>query len=315
MLRSSTLLKVALCITCITLLLADNTAQAGRRRRCCDKKPTCCKTKSNCCGTTSETATGDAAAAPAPEPAMEDAPYEEKSEPTPAPTEEPAAPAPTEEAFAPENNIPPEGFTTLFNGTDLAGWKGLVGNPKTRAEMTPEQLAEAQKVADESMRAHWSVVDGALVFDGKGESLCTDKDYGNFELMVDWKIEKAGDSGIYLRGSPQVQIWDTEHEPYHANGADKGSGSLWNNQTHERFPKVKADKPVGEWNSFHIKMIGERVQVSLNGTLVFDDIMENYWDREQPIYPKGQIELQNHGNTLYFRNVYIKELADDATFE
>ncbi|MFN0199692.1 MAG: DUF1080 domain-containing protein, partial [Planctomycetaceae bacterium] len=247
-------------------------------------------------------------------PEMKDAPYEEKSEPTPAPTEEPAAPAATE-AAAPENNVPPEGFTALFNGTDLAGWKGLVANPKARAEMTPEQLAEAQKVADESMNAHWSVVDGALVFDGKGESLCTASDYGNFELMVDWKIEKAGDSGIYLRGSPQVQIWDTDYEPFHANGADKGSGSLWNNQTHERFPKVKADKPVGEWNSFHIKMIGERVQVSLNGTLVFDDVMENYWDREQPIYPQGQIELQNHGNTLYFRNVYVKELADDATFE
>ena len=62
----------------------------------------------------------------------------------------------------------PDGFVALFNGRDLTGWKGLVGNPKVRAEMTPEKLAEAQKKADEEMRAHWQVVDGALVFDGKG---------------------------------------------------------------------------------------------------------------------------------------------------
>lgn len=214
-----------------------------------------------------------------------------------------------------KNNVPPEGFRALFNGKDLTGWKGLVGNPKTRAEMSDEELAKAQEAADQRMRDHWSVQDGVLVFDGKGDSLCTAKDYGNFEMYVDWKIEKGGDSGIYLRGSPQVQIWDTEHEPLFAAGADKGSGSLWNNQKYERFPKVKADKPVGEWNTFHIKMIGERVQVTLNGKLVFDDVMENYWERDKPIYEKGQIELQNHGNTLYFRNIYIKELPDDASFE
>ena len=82
----------------------------------------------------------------------------------------------------------PPGFTSLFNGTDLGGWKGLVGNPKTRAAMSQEELSAAQKKADENMRAHWKVEDGVLVFDGKGQSLCTDKDYGDFELYVDWKI-------------------------------------------------------------------------------------------------------------------------------
>lgn len=206
-------------------------------------------------------------------------------------------------------NSPPAGFTALFNGKDLTGWKGLVGNPKTRAAMSPGELAAAQKTADEKMREHWKAQDGVLVFDGKGDNLCTAKDYGNFELYVDWKIEKGGDSGLYLRGTPQVQIWDTEWEPYFPNGAEKGSGSLWNNQKNPRFPDAKADKPAGEWNTFHIKMVGDKVTVKLNGKTVVNEVpLENYWERDKPLYDKGSIELQNHGNTLYFRNIYVKEL-------
>ena len=200
------------------------------------------------------------------------------------------------------DNTPPDGFVALFNGQDLAGWKGLVGNPKSRAEMTPEQLAEAQKPADESMRQHWKVADGALVFDGKGQALCTAKDYADFEMYVDWKILADGDSGIYLRGTPQVQIWDA--------GAWKiGSGGLYNNQKNPSKPTKIADKPIGQWNSFYIKMVGDRVTVKLNGELVVDNVvMENYWERDKPIYPAGQIELQNHGNTLWFKNIYLREI-------
>jgi hypothetical protein len=214
-------------------------------------------------------------------------------------------------AFAPaRDNVPPEGFTALFNGRDLTGWKGLVGNPKSRAAMSEMELEAAQEKADARMRAHWQVVDGALVFDGKGDSLCTAKDYGDFELYVDWKILPKGDSGIYLRGSPQVQIWDTENEEGFKIGTHQGSGALWNNQKHPRFPLLKADKPAGQWNTFYIKMVGERVTVKLNGQLVTDNVvMENVWERERPIYPTGQIELQNHGNTLWFKNIYIRELS------
>jgi hypothetical protein len=202
-------------------------------------------------------------------------------------------------------NVPPEGFTPLFNGKDLSGWKGLVGNPKTRAAMSPDELAVAQKKADESMRAHWSVQDGVIVFDGKGQNLCTVKDFGDFELYIDWKILKAGDSGIYLRGVPQVQIWDAD-----AGGANAvGSGGLYNNKNNPSKPLVRADRPVGEWNTFYIKMVGDRVTVKLNGQLVVDNVvLENYWDRDKPLYPTGSIELQNHGNTLYFRSIFIREL-------
>jgi hypothetical protein len=205
-------------------------------------------------------------------------------------------------------NKPPKGFVALFNGKDLTGWKGLLkrpyDNPSRRAKLSPDKLKELQKEADEDMLAHWKVVDGVIVFDGKGRSLCTAKDYGDFEMLVDWKILKNGDSGIYLRGSPQVQIWDTDRL-----NAGVGSGGLYNNKKNPSKPTKKADKPVGEWNTFRIIMIGEKVTVMLNSELVVDNvIMENYWERDKPIYPTGQIELQNHGNTLYFRNIYIREI-------
>jgi hypothetical protein len=207
-------------------------------------------------------------------------------------------------------NQPPAGFVALFNGKDLTGWKGLLkepyDNPAKRATLPPDDRAKRQQEADEDMRAHWKAVDGVLTFDGKGRSLCTIKDYGDFEMLVDWKILKDGDSGIYLRGSPQVQIWDTARRLV---GAEVGSGGLYNNQKNPSKPTKVADKPIGEWNGFRITMIGDKVTVILNDELVVDNVlMENYWERDKPIYPTGQIELQNHGNFLYFRNIYIREI-------
>lgn len=208
-----------------------------------------------------------------------------------------------EDAKRPDNT-PPEGFTALFNGKDLTGWKGLVADPKKRAAMKPEELAAAQAKADEKMKAHWAAKDGVLVFDGKGDNLCTAKDFGDFEFWVDFKIEAKGDSGIYLRGTPQVQIWDTT-----LPNANVGSGGLYNNQKNPSKPTKVADKPAGQWNTFRIIMVGEKVTVYLNGELVVENVtLENYWERDKPIYSTGSIELQNHGNTLYFKNIYVKEL-------
>lgn len=209
-------------------------------------------------------------------------------------------------------NRPPPDFTALFNGKNLNGWKGLVkrplDNPIERARLTPEQRAEAQREADENMRAHWQVQKGELVFDGKGRSLCTAKDYANFEMLVDWKIPPHADSGIYLRGSPQVQIWDPYTQPT-KHGSEVGSGGLYNNKTNASKPLLVADNPIGEWNRFRILMVGERVHVFLNDQLVTrDTVLENYWDRNQAIFPAGQLELQNHGDALWFKNVYIREI-------
>ena len=198
------------------------------------------------------------------------------------------------------------GFVPLFDGRSLDGWKGLVADPPARAEMTPEELARAQAEADERMRAHWGVVDGVLVFDGEGDSLCTARDYADIELLVDWRIEKGADSGIYLRGSPQVQIWDGDANPV-------GSGGLFNNEEGPSEPRENADRPVGEWNTFRIIMMGERVTVYLNDKqVVRHAILENYWEREKPIYPTGQIELQAHGNPLEFRNIFVREIPGDS---
>ncbi len=206
--------------------------------------------------------------------------------------------------MSPDN--PPKGYVALFNGKDLTGWKGLLkgplDNPEQRAALTPDELAAAQAEANVVMNEHWSVVDGALKYDGKGTSLCTAQDYADFELIVDWKIPAKGDSGIYLRGAPQVQIWDTAEWP-------EGSGGLYNNQNNPSKPLVCADNPIGDWNTFYIKMVGERVTVYLNNALVVNKvIMENYWNREIPIYPSGQIELQHHGSDLWFTNVYLREI-------
>ena len=198
------------------------------------------------------------------------------------------------------------GYKTLFNGVDLSGWQGLVGNPISRAKMTLQERQEAQGVADSLMEATWFVQDGILRFDGDGyNNLVTAvESFDNFELVLDWKIEKGGDSGIYLRGSPQVQIWDTDLE-----NAQMGSGGLFNNQIHPKEPLVHADNPVGEWNTFHITMINDRVTVMLNGELVVDNVvLENYWDRSIPIFARGPIELQAHTTPLYFRDIYVRPI-------
>nr|MBP8960566.1 DUF1080 domain-containing protein [Bacteroidales bacterium] len=181
-------------------------------------------------------------------------------------------------------------------------------NPITRAKMSPAELSKRQAEANKKMLENWSVKDGCIWFNGSGDNLCSVKEYGDFELLVDWRITKKGDSGIYLRGTPQVQIWDTSRVEV---GAQVGSGGLYNNQKHPSKPLTVADNPVGDWNTLRIIMIGEKVSVWLNGILVVDDVvMENYWDRSIPIFPKGPIELQAHGTDLGFRDIYIREINE-----
>ena len=206
---------------------------------------------------------------------------------------------------------PVEGYVSHFNGRDLTGWKGLVENPIVRREkMTPQQLEDAQVAADQRMRDDWKVENGLLAYVGKGyDNICTVEQYGDFEMLVDWRLDPTGkepDAGIYLRGTPQVQIWDIARVNV---GAQVGSGGLYNNQKNKSIPLCVADNPLGEWNSFYIKMVGERVTVRLNGILVVDNVpLENYWDRSRPIFPVEQIELQAHGSKVYYRDIYIKRL-------
>ena len=201
-----------------------------------------------------------------------------------------------------------KGYVPMFNGKDLTGWKGLVGNPITRAKMSPKELAAKQVEANAKAIKNWSAKDNTIVFNGDGDNLCSEKQYGDFEMVVDWRITKKGDSGIYLRGSPQVQIWDTSRVEV---GAQVGSGGLYNNAKYRSTPLKVSDNPIGDWNHFYIKMVGEKVTVYLNGILTVDNVtLENYWDRSIPIFPKEAIELQAHGTDLAFRDIYVNEISD-----
>jgi len=213
-------------------------------------------------------------------------------------------------------NQPPAGFEALFNGVDLGNWRGQIAeDPREIAEitegMTPEQIEAKQKEADRLTLQHWKVEDGVIHYDGTRGigNLESRKHFGDFELYVDWKLPKGGDSGIFPRNMPQVQIWDPE-------GGKRnyvGSGGLDNNFADDRRhlnPIKKADKPIGEWNTFQIRMVGDKVWVKLNGEMVIDGQKKgNYWASfKEPPPERGPIILQSHGSDLWFRNIFIREL-------
>lgn len=212
-------------------------------------------------------------------------------------------------------NVPPKGFIPLFNGKDFENWRGLQPdtNPYKLAEKSKEDRAKMQARDNEEMAKHWRVENGELINDGVGPYLATVKDYRNFELFVDWKIVPKGDSGVYLRGTPQVQIWDTtEAGGKWAMGAKFGSGSLWNNKKSTNRALVHADNPPGQWNTFHITMKGDRVTVELNGKRVVDNLpLDNYWNPDKPLSDRGPIELQTHGGVIQWRNIFLRELPDE----
>jgi hypothetical protein len=249
----------------------------------------------------------------------------------------------------------PAGFTALFNGQDLSGWYGwTTRDPSELWAMTPAQQAEYKKksieggladkkgkAVNDHLKAHWSVQNGELVNDGHGYYLTTDKDYGDFELHLEYKALPKGDSGIYLRGVPQVQIWDTTEGDPRGLGQDKGSGGLWNNRKGSpgKDPLKKMDRPFGQWNQVKVTMIGERVTVMLNGEVVVDHaVLENFFANQKsgyvayakaaakggnpvvpppagylrdPVFPKGPIQLQTHGSEIRWRNVFIREIGPE----
>lgn len=253
---------------------------------------------------------------------------------------------------------PPEGFVPLFNGKDLSGWYGWsTQDPKELWDMSPEDQAKTKKQSieggavdkngkpkDDHINAHWRVEKDELVNDGHGLYLTTDKDYGDFELMLEYKALPKGDSGVYLRGTPQVQIWDPNEPDPSGLGRALGSGGLWNNRKGSpgKDPLKKMDRPLGEWNSLYVKMIGELTTVKLNGELVVDNApLENFFANQKngylaygkpgaikdkpgekipngfmldPVYAKGPIQLQTHGSEIRWRKIYVREIpAEEAT--
>lgn len=215
---------------------------------------------------------------------------------------------------------PPPGFIALFNGDDLTGWRGgdtydhrklLALTPEARAAQIKKWTDSMFQLNDKTGKPHWYVENGELVNDGFGAYATTEKDYGDFELLVEYRTVPKADSGIYLRGVPQVQIWDfTEKEKFNI-GADRGSGGLWNNSPGApgKDPLVLADRPFGQWNQFRIRMVGARVSVWLNDHLVVNHaLMENYYDRKTSVPKTGPIQLQTHGGEIRWRNIFLREI-------
>jgi hypothetical protein len=210
---------------------------------------------------------------------------------------------------------PPEGFRALFNGRDLNGWYGL--NPHAGARLNEQQRADNLAQQRAEFDQYWRVEDGELVNDGRGPYATSDEEFGNIELLVEYKTVAGADSGIYLRGTPQVQIWDS-NQKFDANRPTRrphlGSGGLFNNSpgADGRDPLVLADRPFGDWNQLRIRQIGDRTWVWLNDKpVVVDAVMENYWDRSKPLPVSGPIMLQTHGGEIRWRNIFVREIAKE----
>ncbi len=209
---------------------------------------------------------------------------------------------------------PPKGFRAIFNGKDLTGWHGM--NPHVVAKLTGAKRKSVLEQQRADFPNHWTVENGELVNDGHGPYATTDEEFGNIELRLEYKTVPGADSGIYLRGAPQVQIWDW-HQKYNPKRPTRrpylGSGGLFNNTPTVlgRDPASREDKPFGQWNSFRIYQIGARTWVWLNGRpVVHGAIMENYYDRDKPLPAKGPILLQTHGGEIRWRNIFVREIGE-----
>ncbi len=227
-------------------------------------------------------------------------------------------------SFLPAMSAPP-GFVALFNGVDLSGWRGgqtydhrqLLDLPAgERTAQIATWTASLTELKDG--KPHWRVEDGVLVNDGFGGYATTERDYGDFELSLEYKIAPLADSGVYLRGVPQIQIWDPNAPDPRGHGNARGSGGLWNNATGTpgRDPALKADRPVGEWNHLRVLMVGSRVSVWLNHQLVVDHVvLENYYDRSlpaaerRPVPRHGPVQLQTHGGETHWKNIFLREIG------
>jgi hypothetical protein len=191
-----------------------------------------------------------------------------------------------------------EGFTPLFNGVDLTGWKQY-----------------------QSDKENWSVEKDMIVCQGRGGGwLGTLRDYGDFEVRLEYRLKPGGNSGVYIRAPAsgwisrdgmEIQILDDLHPTYAKIDYYQYTGSIY----HVVPPKRRASKPAGEWNAMAIRAHGRQVQVKLNGITILDADLDQC--RKDPAVAKehpglaratGKIGLQSHTDRVEFRNIRIKEL-------
>lgn len=173
------------------------------------------------------------------------------------------------------------GWTPLFDGKDLEAWR----------------VSDAQK-------QHWVVEDGIIRYTGRAPTLTTRDSFRDYMLRVDWRLPRTSDSGVFVRGSKQLNIWCW----------DFGSGEMWEHRGAARTPEERAqytpksreDRAVGEWNTFLVTVQNDRVTVVLNGKEVISGAVLKDSLKQSPI------GLQQHGDPVEFKSIYIKPLAAEG---
>jgi len=172
---------------------------------------------------------------------------------------------------------PMAGWTPLFDGKDLSAWQ-----------------------ATDQQKQHWVVEDGIIRYDGRAGSLFTKKSYRNYKLRVDWRLPRKADSGVFVRGNKQLNIWTWA----------MGSGEMWEHRGAARtdaerrqyIPISREDRAVGEWNTFLVTVKDNLVTVILNGKEVISQAVLKDKAQQSPI------GLQRHGDPIEFKCIYVKEL-------
>ncbi len=180
---------------------------------------------------------------------------------------------------------PGQGWLTLFNGKDLSGWRA-VGRYKSE----------------------WRAENGVLANPVESDNLYTEKEFENFQLHLEFKLPKGGNSGVFLRGCKEVQLFDSFGK---AKLADDDCGGIFGKVA----PAVNACKPAGEWNSLDVTLVGRKITVVLNGKTTVDGKVVNgvtggqiTEDEDKP----GPLMLQGDHSAVWFRNLWIKPLAGEA---
>ena len=197
-----------------------------------------------------------------------------------------------------------EGFTTLFNGKDLTGWK------------------YGKRGAGENKSGQGYQVENGVLFCTKGDggNLYTEKEYGNFIFRFEFKLERNANNGIGIRTplegdaayqGMEIQVLDNDGPAY----KDKLRPTQYHGSVYDLFPaRVGHLKPVGEWNEEEITAKGRQITVKLNGTVIvdanLDDIKDEAVLKKHPGVKreKGHVGFLGHGTRVEFRNIRIKDL-------
>jgi len=202
------------------------------------------------------------------------------------------------------------GFDLLFNGHDLSGWYGGL-DPSRQAEAASEKAREInRRIADLNMRAHWSVQDGALVHDGQGSDIFSEREYGDMELALEYRVTPGATGGVLPLGLPGVVVQDRDTP---GNELRLGSGGLHDGNSFYQAPSKYADRFAGAWNRMRIILAGGRIHVFVNDELVVKNAaFKNPNLPGTPLPERGPVGLASGRSQVAYRSLYARGLKQPA---